>query len=292
MDLQHSSLPGLVRNIGGTQTSLTTVESPTARFEVFGRRAHGWTNSVFRAPVPALLWLRDGCRRLRVGLDGAVTTVDQLAGPSLIFIPANVTLTGEYYGVGEASYTTSFILPSRLTAEAPMTVLDEPIVNFRHRQLEQSVADMSREAARPDNLFDMLAESWTLQALVYLRRKGHNDRMAPRHNIGGLSRVNRTRVEEYIQAHLTESITLSDLAQVTGLTTRHLSRAFHVTFATTPMQFILSLRILMAKRMLIETRVPVTEVALACGFSHAQHFATSFGKAVGTSPSVFRHHTS
>ena len=218
MDLQHSSLPGLVRDIGGKQTSLTIAESPTARFEVFGRRTDGWTNSVFKPPVPALLWLRDGCRRLRVGLDGAVTTVDQLAGPSLIFIPANVTLTGEYYGVGESSYTTSFILPSRLTTEAQMPVSDEPIVNFRHRQLEQSVADMSREAAQPDNLFDMLAESWTLQALVYLRRKGHNGKMAPRRNIGGLSRANRARVEEYIQANLTESITLGDLAQVTGLT--------------------------------------------------------------------------
>ena len=135
---------------------------------------------------------------------------------------------------------------------------------------------------------NLLAEGWTLQALAHLSREGRDDSgKQPRH-IGGLSRSNRSRVEEYIRAHLCEAITLDDLAQVIGSTTRHLNRAFRASFSDTPMQYILALRMEKAIHMLIETRTPITQVAMDCGFSHAQHFSASFSKSVGCSPSEYR----
>ena len=138
----------------------------------------------------------------------------------------------------------------------------------------------------------MLAEGWTLQALAHLSRKGQGSNGERLRSVGGLSRTNRTRLEEYIRVHLSDAITLDDLALVIGLTTCHLNRAFRATFSGTPMQYIVGLRMETAMRMLIETRAPITEIALDCGFSHPQHFAASFSKAVGCSPSEFRRRSS
>ena len=209
----------------------------------------------------------------------------------MLFVPAGVALRAEFFLDGEASYTAVLFTPSSLMAKISPMMAVGPMVNFRHRELEQSLANMSREVARPDNLFDMLAEGWTLQALAHLSRKGQGSGERSR-SVGGLSRTNQTRLEEYIRVHLSDTITLDDLARVIGLTTRHLNRAFRASFSGTPMRYIVALRMEKAMRMLIETRAPITEVALDCGFSHPQHFAASFSKAVGCSPSEFRRRSS
>jgi len=51
---------------------------------------------------------------------------------------------------------------------------------------------------------------------------------------------------------------------------------------------VLGLRIEAAKRSLSETDESVTSIALASGFSHAQHFSSTFRQATGISPSLFR----
>ena len=50
----------------------------------------------------------------------------------------------------------------------------------------------------------------------------------------------------------------------------------------------LGLRIEEAKRRLSESEESVTDVALAAGFSHSQHFSTAFRTATGMTPSTFR----
>ena len=242
----------------------------------------------FKSPLPVLLWMRQGFRGLRLDLDGRIEQAHRLAGPAMVFVPADLLVRGDFIVDGEASYTVVFFTPDSFTAEVSTMVAVDPMVNFRHRELEQSLASMSREVARPDNLFDMLAEGWTLQALAHLSRKGNSSSAERFRSLGGLSRTNRTRLEEYIRAHLDETITLDDLAQVIGSTTRHLSRAFLASFSETPMRYIVALRLERATRMLIEARAPITEIALSCGFSHPQHFAASFSKAMGCSPSEFR----
>jgi AraC family transcriptional regulator len=49
-----------------------------------------------------------------------------------------------------------------------------------------------------------------------------------------------------------------------------------------------SLRRERAKEFLLDSRRTATEVALDCGFSHAQHFSTAFKKATGVTSSDFR----
>ena len=288
---QHGSPPGVACRTGGNLVYREVAQSPTACFLNVRRQADQGLDCEFESPLPALFWMRHGFRRFKLDLDGKVEQSDRLAGPAMLFVPAGVALRAEFFLDGEASYTAVLFTPSSLMAKISPMMAVGPMVNFRHRELEQSLANMSREVARPDNLFDMLAEGWTLQALAHLSRKGQGSGERSR-SVGGLSRTNQTRLEEYIRVHLSDTITLDDLARVIGLTTRHLNRAFRASFSGTPMRYIVALRMEKAMRMLIETRAPITEVALDCGFSHPQHFAASFSKAVGCSPSEFRRRSS
>ena len=289
---QHGSPSGTACTAGGNLVHKEEAQSRTALFLNARRQANRSLGWELDSPLPALLWMRHGFRRFKLDLNGKIEQSDRLAGPSMVFVPAEVSLKADFFVDGEASYTAVFFTPSSLMAEiSPMMAVD-PMVNFRHRELEQSLANMSREVARPDNLFDMLAEGWTLQAMAHLSRKSQGSNGERLRSVGGLSRTNRTRLEEYIRVNLSEAITLDDLARVIGLTTRHLNRAFRASFSGTPMQYIVALRMEKAMRMLNETRAPITEVALDCGFSHPQHFAASFSKAVGCSPSEFRRRSS
>ena len=289
---QHGSPPCIACRTGGTLVYKEAAQSPTALFFVARRQASQVLDWEIKSPLPTLLWLRHGFRRFRLDLDGRSEQADRLAGPSMVFVPAGVTLRADFVVDGEGSYTAVFFKASSLMTEVSALASADPMVNFRHRELEQSLANMSREVARPDNLFDMLAEGWTLQALAHLSRKVQGSSGERLRSVGGLSKSSRTRLEEYIRVHLSDAITLDDLAQVIGLTSRHLNRAFRATFSGTPMQYIVGLRMEKAMRMLIETRAPITEVALDCGFSHPQHFSASFSKALGCSPSEFRRRSS
>ena len=286
--VQNKGLPADVDcQIGGVLVSRKTVQTSEAWFSVARRSADKVLNWTLKSPFPALLWMRHGFRRFNLHLGGGPEHVTPILGPAMVFVPGGVDVAADFLIEGEASYTLVLFTPSPSTHRPSPVASVEPMVNFRHRELEQSLASISREVARPDNLFDMLAEGWTLQALAHLSRQGHHCIRQPRH-VGGLSRTNRLRLEEYIRVHLCEPITLDDLAQVVGLTTRHLNRAFRASFSETPMQYIVVLRAERAARMLTETRVPITQVALDCGFNHPQHFAASFSRAVGCSPSEFR----
>jgi len=87
---------------------------------------------------------------------------------------------------------------------------------------------------------------------------------------------------------LSRSFTIEGLAQVAGVSRRHFMRAFRESTGQTPLRFVYGLRLERAKEFLLDPRRTATEVAMDCGFSHAQHFSTAFKKATGVTPSDFR----
>ena len=59
---------------------------------------------------------------------------------------------------------------------------------------------------------------------------------------------------------------LETLATRLGITDRHLRRAFGAEFGVSPVEFAQTQRLLLAKRLLTDTALPITEVAFASGF--------------------------
>ncbi|WP_172198178.1 AlkA N-terminal domain-containing protein [Niveibacterium sp. COAC-50] len=81
---------------------------------------------------------------------------------------------------------------------------------------------------------------------------------------------------------------IEGLAARLGITDRHLRRIFADTFGVTTVAYAQTQRLLMAKRLLADTALPITEVALAAGFGSLRRFNTLFQSHYGLTPSDLR----
>ncbi|MEO7151578.1 MAG: Ada metal-binding domain-containing protein [Burkholderiaceae bacterium] len=90
------------------------------------------------------------------------------------------------------------------------------------------------------------------------------------------------------QAASGEAPGLASLAQRMGVSDRHLRRIFAVEHGVTPIQYVHTRRLLLAKQLLTDTRLPMTQVALASGFRSLRRFNTAFVDSYRMSPSRLR----
>jgi AraC family transcriptional regulator of adaptative response / DNA-3-methyladenine glycosylase II len=73
-----------------------------------------------------------------------------------------------------------------------------------------------------------------------------------------------------------------------GITDRHLRRAFGAEFGVSPVAYAQTQRLLLAKRLLTDTRLPVTEIALASGFNSLRRFNALFRSRYRLNPKELR----
>ena len=102
-------------------------------------------------------------------------------------------------------------------------------------------------------------------------------------------RSSMARVQDFIDRSLGDDLSLVVIASQVNMSVCGLTRLFQRHHATSPHQYLLACRITKASRILVETELPISEVALATGFSSQSHFATAFKKKVGLSPKAYRH---
>ena len=81
-------------------------------------------------------------------------------------------------------------------------------------------------------------------------------------------------IEHAVHAGIATGVPL--LAARLGITDRHLRRIFHNTHGVTPRDYIGTQRLLLAKQLLTDTRMPITQVALASGFDSLRRFNSAF----------------
>ncbi|MBT2289247.1 AraC family transcriptional regulator [Paenibacillus albidus] len=92
---------------------------------------------------------------------------------------------------------------------------------------------------------------------------------------------------DYIESHYTESITLNQLSELTGISKYHLLRVFTRQKGISPYRYLETLRISQAKRLLEQGQLPI-EVAALTGFSDQSHFTNFFKKLIGLTPKQYR----
>lgn len=95
-------------------------------------------------------------------------------------------------------------------------------------------------------------------------------------------------VLQYIQEHYTEALTLEGVAKMFHLNASYLSRIFRKSTGLNYMSYVTNLRIEKAKRLLLDTDLVISEIALCCGFLNEPTFYTTFKRSTGRSPGEFR----
>jgi AraC family transcriptional regulator len=104
----------------------------------------------------------------------------------------------------------------------------------------------------------------------------------------GLARWQVKKLLTYIDENLAEKITAGELAQEINVSIGTLCRGFKVTFAVSPLRFVVLRRVEFAANLLRTTRQPLSEVAFASGFCDQAHFCRAFRRVTGSKPSMWR----
>lgn len=95
-------------------------------------------------------------------------------------------------------------------------------------------------------------------------------------------------VHDYIEDNLTEPVSLTDLAAISGLSMTQFMRLFKESFGVTPYRWTLQRKMDRAKLMITQEGLSVTQAAYELNFSSSQHFSTIFRKLNGIAPSTFK----
>jgi AraC family transcriptional regulator len=96
------------------------------------------------------------------------------------------------------------------------------------------------------------------------------------------------RVIKFVEENLAARIRIEDLAEITRLSARQLSRAFCSDFGESPYAYIVRRRIARAKEMMLRTQEPLANIAAKSGFSDQPHLTRLFHRIVGESPASWR----
>jgi AraC-like DNA-binding protein len=96
------------------------------------------------------------------------------------------------------------------------------------------------------------------------------------------------RVTDYFSAHLADDIQLQTASDLVRLSRSHFSRAFKNSTGLAPHQWLLQARIARAKQLMLETDLPLAQIAIGTGFADQAHFTRTFGRAAGQSPRAWQ----
>ena len=105
---------------------------------------------------------------------------------------------------------------------------------------------------------------------------------------GGLSALQMRRATEFLEAHLDGDITLNRVAEICDLSLSHFARAFKYTFRKPPYQWLLERRIEKGRDLLLNSRLPLADIAMQCGFTDQSGFNRSFKRICGVTPGEWR----
>lgn len=127
----------------------------------------------------------------------------------------------------------------------------------------------------------------TAASFITTARDGHEPQVSPRKADPRLDPRVAAAIAR-MERRLDQPETAAETARAIGLSPRRLEQIFSENLGLTPAAYALSLRLQAARRMITDTRHPLAEVALRCGFSSASSLSRAFSAKFGVAPSRLR----
>jgi AraC family transcriptional regulator len=116
----------------------------------------------------------------------------------------------------------------------------------------------------------------------------HNQDLPAKIKRGGLAGWQKRAVVEYVGQHITTQVCLQQLAELTQLSVHHFCRAFKRSFGVPPYQYQVERRMKLAKLLLADNTIPITDIALRLGYGQTSSFSSAFRKTTGWTPTAYR----
>lgn len=93
---------------------------------------------------------------------------------------------------------------------------------------------------------------------------------------------------DYAERNIAERPTIRDLAHIADMSVYQLDRRMQRVFGLTTGQWYLKTRISFASRLLVESEMPIADVAFEAGYADQSSFTRQFRRSTGLSPSQYR----
>jgi AraC family transcriptional regulator len=236
-----------------------------------------------------LISLTDGCTaEMQTGSGLKVGT--QRRG-SICVLPAGLTHKAHLSGPSE--HLALYVDPSLINRAAAASKLstryeiverysrDDPIIASIGSAL---LAELDSEGISGRLYAESLANVLAVHLLRHYTTEGEHGPS----NASGLSPRKLRRVTDFIAENFANDISLTELAQVAGMSSFHFAREFKKATGTTPHQYLIRFRVDQAKTLLADHDLALVEVGLRAGFSHQSHFTRLFRRFTGTTPHLYR----
>lgn len=211
---------------------------------------------------------------------------------NLIFVPANVHLDGR----GSAGRARAVVCTFEQHWFEELTGIGDDwhpdmlaaCVNIRNSRLAQAITRMGQEALAPGLACRKLTEGLGLLTAVEMAR--HLRSADPRSRAAGqtLTAWQMRRITDYIETLSGYVPDITELADLCGVSSRHLRRLFKQTTNQTIYEYAKDVWTAKAKRMLSDTELSLKAISAELGFSDAGSFSVAFRRATGTAPKPFR----
>lgn len=122
------------------------------------------------------------------------------------------------------------------------------------------------------------------QQLTDRVRSPHDRQRLPLKARLGIQNAKVLSIIETMESHLAEPLSLVDIADSAGLSRRQIERLFRQEMGRSPARYYLEIRLDRARHLLVQSAMPVVEVAVACGFVSASHFSKCYREVYNRSP--------
>lgn len=95
-------------------------------------------------------------------------------------------------------------------------------------------------------------------------------------------------ITDYLRNRLNESLTLEDVAKLSGMSVRSLTRLFQTKLHITFIQYLKMLRVIRAMELIKDTDLSMTEIAYEIGYSNISAFSNNFQQLTHMRPTDFK----
>jgi AraC family transcriptional regulator len=203
------------------------------------------------------------------------------------FVPADLPIRGRVEQLSRIRHLDlhfdAAVLMQRFGNELDPARLAEPRIMFHDERVARLAILIAEECSNDRPLSDLYGNGLLdalIAALFGIDRKMQRRRSQ-------LSRTQLRRVTDYIEDHCLQTIRLSDLAGLIGLSDSYFSHAFKATTGVAPHRWHLQARVRRVQELLSRSDVSLTEIATATGFADQAHFTRVFKQLVGVSPAIW-----
>jgi len=157
------------------------------------------------------------------------------------------------------------------------------LILFDYEKVKEIISDITGEFQNKYQGYQTMIYSHFMKLVVILSRQYDlisSDIMD--------NRINIAKAISYMENNFQKEIDLKDLADKANLSVRHFNRIFKENYKTTPMSYILKLRIQYGCSLLRKSNLNISDVAYESGFEDSNYFSRQFKKAIGSSPKDYR----